>query len=260
MMRSARLFPAPAAPAVLPGQTVASFARLMPYGYPGDCELIDRIYQEWLSPDPTLGQRDRDFHAQPAPRALRAVKAAFQTWLGAAESEVRPRDPTLHLLLLGGGPGRELLEYFQRAAASRVVCTYLDPDPRAIAYAMRVCAPVSARIAFQAANPFGFRTAGTPHLIWAAGVFDHLEESAAIGLLRRLWDMLAPGGRLAATHFLPGHRGRAFLESLGWTVHCRDESQVITLARTAGVPLPAVQIRSESEKILGYLHLEKPGN
>ena len=35
-------------------ETMQGFAYVKPHGYAGDFEIIHRIYQEWLSPDPQL--------------------------------------------------------------------------------------------------------------------------------------------------------------------------------------------------------------
>ncbi len=41
--------------------TVQAFALYKPYGYAGDFEVMDRIYTEWISPDPMLEKWDKFF-------------------------------------------------------------------------------------------------------------------------------------------------------------------------------------------------------
>ena len=170
--------------------TLQGFARVKPHGYPGDYELIDRIYQAWNSPDPALRNWDRYFNAQGAARSLRGCKAYFIRWLGETEVRLSRKFPKLNLLHLGGGPGREILEYFDGATDSRVSCFYTDPDPHAVSYAARVCAPLFSRVTFRISNPLAFEPEFTPHLIWAAGLFDYLDDRNLVSTLRRLWRLL----------------------------------------------------------------------
>ena len=55
-------------PAFTP-QTMQGFVCHRPHGYAGDFEIIDKIYQEWLSPDPHRANWDRFFHWQSAPKS-----------------------------------------------------------------------------------------------------------------------------------------------------------------------------------------------
>ncbi len=51
--------------------TMQGFVIAKPHGYPGDFEVIDRIYQRWVSPHSHLVKWDRYFHTQPATEAVR---------------------------------------------------------------------------------------------------------------------------------------------------------------------------------------------
>jgi extracellular factor (EF) 3-hydroxypalmitic acid methyl ester biosynthesis protein len=226
------------------------------FGYPGDFELLDRIYNGCTCADPALARWDAFFQGQPAIRALRNAKAFFHSWLSQAEADFDNRLPQLRLICPGGGPGRELLEYFTANPGSRVLCTYIDPDPRAVAYAEETCAPVADRIRFQQASPLGFQ-AGEPHLIWACGLFDYLSDLNLVSLLRRLWHLVLPGGRLVSGSFAPGNPSRAYLDLLGWRLHHRDASELVLLARQAGVPGEAIQVKADPEGVYLFLHLDK---
>jgi SAM-dependent methyltransferase len=230
------------------------------HGYPGDWDVVDRIYRHWISPDPDLAKWDRFFQAQAAPRAIRNRKDCFQAWLREAEAKRHAVLPVLCLLHLGGGSGREVVEYFKRAPYSRLLCTFVENDARAIAYAARLCSAVCDRVNFVQANPAGFRPAISPHLIWAAGLCDHLGDDAVAALVRRLWQMLAPGGELVLSSFSPACPTRPYLDVLGWTLHYRDSGHLCALARQAGVSAGATRVSAEPEGSILFLHLEKgPG-
>jgi extracellular factor (EF) 3-hydroxypalmitic acid methyl ester biosynthesis protein len=237
--------------------TMQGFMRVKPHGYAGDFELLDRIYQSWHSPEPALRNWDRFFHAQPAVRAIRSAKDYFGRWLRRAEAERRRTGPRIHLLHLGGGPGRELLEYFIRAPASRVSCISMDPDLQAVAYATRVCAPVKDRVSFWPVNPLACGGTVSPDLIWIGGLFDYLDDGNFVTLLRRLWLLLAPGGELVASNFSPEHPSRAYLELNGWTMILRDATHLAALALQAGIPIPALRIGREAEGVILFLHARR---
>jgi len=237
--------------------TMQGFMRVKPHGYAGDFELLDRIYQRWHSPDPALRNWDQFFQAQPAVRALRGAKDYFGRWLRLAEAERRGAEPMIHLLHLGGGPGRELAEYFARAPESRVSCIYMDPDLRAVAYARRSCAGITGQVSFWPANPLAFGRLASPDLIWVGGLFDYLDDGNFVTLLRRLWLLLAPGGELVASNISPDNPSRAYFELNGWSLIPRDATHLATLAVKAGIPIPALRIGREAEGVILFIHAKR---
>lgn len=83
--------------------TVQGLAFQRPYGYPGDFEVIDRIYTQWLSPQDNLRAWDEYFHAQAAPKAVRNRKRYFHRVLDelavggpSARSQPRKRTREVH--------------------------------------------------------------------------------------------------------------------------------------------------------------------
>jgi len=239
-------------------QTMQGFVRVKPNGYAGDFELIDRIHQEWESPEPELCRWDRYFHTRAAFRAIRNTKEYFFHWLRGAEADLARSEFSPRLVHLGGGPGRELCEYFTRVPESRISCTYLDPDRNAIAYATRICACLApGRVTYRTANPLGFSTAVAPDLIWAGGLLDYLDDRNIVSLLRRLWGLLSPGGKLAASNFSPHNPTRSYMEMNGWRVNPRDASHLADFACRASIPEAAIHVGQELEGVILFLHLSK---
>lgn len=237
-------------------QTMQGFVRIRPHGYPGDFEVIDRIYQEWHSPNPDLVKWDRFFHSRAAPRAVRNRKKYFLAWLSEQEARLS-NHPRLRLLNVGSGPGRDLQEYFVNTPNSRILCTSIDNDARAIAHAATVCKSVSKRVSFRQENALRFRPSESPHLIWSAGLFDYLNDRLFVTLLRRMWRMLAAGGEMVIGNFSPMNSTRGYMEMGGWVLHHRDRAQLETLALKAGVPWEGINISSEAEGINLFSHLRK---
>ena len=81
-------------------ETMQGFAYVKPHGYAGDFEIIHRIYQEWLSPDPHLVKWDYYFHAWQR-LAVRNRMQYFKDLLKNLESKNKDTDKCLNV---GSGP------------------------------------------------------------------------------------------------------------------------------------------------------------
>lgn len=241
--------------AVTSTKTMQGFVWLKPHGYAGDFEVIDRIYQCWISPEPRLAKWDEYFHSQAAPRAVRNRKAYFQSWLRQCE-EQNP-DHEIRVLNIGSGPSRDVFEYLNGYKNSRAFFECVDQEPKAIAYAKNVCRSFLDRIEFHQANALRYRPVRPPHLIWSAGLFDYLNDRIAIALLRRMWRWLPPGGELVIGNFSLVNPTRAWMEVGGWFLQHRSESDLATLARQAGIPNSAIRVNCEPEKVNLFLHAKR---
>ncbi len=93
-------------------QTMQGLAFTKPHGYAGDYEIIDRIYQHWISPSTQLAKWDYYFHAQAAPKAVRARKKYFQDWLTSREGTIEQAN--FRLLDIASGSARDVFEYFSK--------------------------------------------------------------------------------------------------------------------------------------------------
>ena len=242
--------------AVTSTKTMQGFVWMKPHGYTGDFEIIDRIYQCWISPDPRLAKWDEYFHAQAAPRAVRNRKTYFLSWLRSQETQ--NNHDKLRVLNLGSGSGRDVFEYVSRNGISRAVFECVDHDAKAIAYAKSLCAGFLDRIKLHQANALRYQPSSQPYLIWSAGLFDYLNGRLALLLLRRLWRWLPLNGELVIGNFSPANPTRAYMELLGgWSLHYRSEGDLRNLAVRAGIPIGAVQINRERENINLFLHARK---
>lgn len=78
----------------------------------------------------------------------------------------------------------------------------------------------------------GPRAFGDMDLVWCSGLLETLPDPAAAGLVRGLFDMLAPGGTLVLTQFLPTLGEAAFLEAyMDWKMAYRGQAGIFSLVR-----------------------------
>jgi hypothetical protein len=67
--------------------------------------------------------------------------------------------------------------------------------------------------------------------VYAAGLFDYLNASAAIALARRMFEMTNPGGMMLIPNFLAGARDRGYMESfMDWRLIYRDHADMQAMA------------------------------
>ena len=211
-------------------------AFLKPRGYPGDAGILDLIYHAVPLPaDITrLGARVYSHTtSHPACASVRARRDLLARLVDEAATRVeRPR-----ILSVACGHLREA----QRSAAVRdgaLGAFYaLDQDPLSVAllreeHAALGVTPVLGSVRDVLTGRLRFEGLT---LAYAAGLYDYLPTPVAARLTARMFDMLAPGGRLIVANFCPGLRDVGFMESfMAWRLIYRDEAGMREIA--AAVP------------------------
>lgn len=231
-------------------------AREKPLGYAGDHELLARICKNQCTDDPLGACFDQYFLAQSAPEAVRqrTALAAKHLARGALAHPER-----FHVVGVGCGPALEIdqgLKLLADQPALPIRVTLLDLCGEAIATAekrlTRVLPPENIK-AIRENLPrlpqrrHAKKTLDNPDLILCPGLFDYLEHTAAVGLLRLFWQQLAPGGTLLVGNFAPNHATRAYMEWIGnWYLNYRSYEAMVDLADRAEIPTDCLQIGTEA--------------
>jgi len=208
--------------------TVQGFVYQRPHGYAGDYEVIDRIYTHWLSPMEHLRAWDEYFHAQAVPHAVRNRKEFLHTLLDQLADGAQ-------VLNLGSGPGRCMLEWFDRNPSREIHIDCVDMDSNAIGYAQSLNSRHLDRIRFSCQNVLRLRTERRYDLIWAAGLFDYFRDSTFVGVVKRLLPALDDGGRVVIGNFSVDNPTRAYMELGGWCLNHRTPEQLLELMGHAGL-------------------------
>ena len=238
---------------VLTTETMQGFAFQKPHGYPGDYEIMDRIYLEWKSENENLVKWDEFFHFQKAPMAVRNRKQCFLEML-ASFSKKRKE---VRVLNVGSGPGRDMLEFFQDNPDANVYFDCVDFDKDAIKYASRLCSSYLDRISFVNKNAFRFSPVRSYDVIWSAGLFDYLNDKQFVFLLRKLHLCLNPDGELFIGNFSIENPSRKYMELFGkWYLVHRSRQQLFGLATDAGIDSWNVQVFSEPLGVNLFLHVK----
>jgi len=233
-------------------ETMQGLGIRKPYGYAGDFEMIDRIYQYMICENEHVRRWDEYFQSREACKAVRNRKNYFIQLL----NQMVAQHGSLRVLNVGSGPARDVLEY-NAGGNGHVKFDCVDMDPAAIAYAKDVCADVIENITFHNVNIFRYRSEQRYTLIWSAGLFDYLDDRTFIVLARRLIRMLAPGGRLVVGNFSTMNPTRDYMEFGEWFLHHRTPEQLLTLAKACEGDGIASHVDEEPLGVNLFLHIEK---
>ncbi len=214
-----------------------------PRGYAGDAALLDYIYYDQGGVDLTrLTPRGREIYRRnrdaPAPRAVRERRDHLAHLI----DRTVMRNPGARILAVACGHLREGLQSHALAAASlaprssegrsdaELPCHIeaLDQDPRSLEEVARcfrrgvTVRPDTIR------SLLGAPEAGERYdLIYAAGLFDYLNDRTAARLTARLFDRLRPDGELVVANFVPDVADAGYMESyMGWRLLGRTVEQV----------------------------------
>lgn len=231
--------------------TMQGFALNKPHGYAGDFEIMDRIYQHHVSPDPVLANWDRLFHRQAAPKAVRNRKAYFHRLLDHHDAAGSPR-----VLKIGIGPGRSMFEWLSANPSSKAVFDCVEIDPNAVRYAAELNQPFLGRIQFIRKNCLKFQPTQQYELIWAAGIFDYFDDATFLQMMQRLLAAVTSGGELVVGNFADTSPSRPSMEfGLEWILHHRSANQLVALAMQCGVPRERIAIGCEELGVNLFLHI-----
>lgn len=237
-------------------ETMQGFAYCKPHGYPGDYEMIDKIYQEHHTNNPNLIRWDQYFHAQSAPKAVRNRKEYFLRLLSNLEKSSNDGEP-LQILNVACGPARDLFEFLDNSNG-KVMFDCIEYDQNAINYARELCSNYLDYINFMKANALKFKTQKRYKLIWSAGLFDYFEDKTFISLINRFNNFLDEEGELVIGNFSEKNNTKNYMEIMGaWYLNHRDENKLMSLALQCGIDRDNIRISQESEGVNLFLHIKR---
>lgn len=206
--------------------TRRAFAR--PRGYPGDAETLDLIYGcgQLSEPLSALGAALYGYELQMT--AAQSVRGRREL-LAALIDEVCAENSEARILSIACGHLREA----ERSAAVRTgtfgAFYALDQDQESLDLVERAHASRGVTTVRSSVRSLITRTTALESLdlVYAAGLYDYLEEPIAARLTSRMFDMLRSGGRLVVANFASTLRDAAFMDAfMDWSLIYRTEDEV----------------------------------
>ena len=242
-----------------------------PLGYPGDFEIMNQVY-DWER----VGANAYDMLLHrvglDVAECIKTRMEVVRAQIGETVAEKTGDRPT-RILSLGCGSAREIETYLSKkhGAASRAEFTLIDQEHCALDYAYRKSYPhivkADGRFRLQCLQMSfidvlrgtgGLASLPPQELIYSVGLIDYLTDRRAAGLVRRLYDLLVPGGLLIA-----GNMNETALSNLwpmefiaDWTLYYRTDAQM--LAWTTGLDPANAWTETEPTGRVRLLFVRKP--
>ena len=240
--------------------TRRSFSK--PRGYAGDAVLIDYIYgiphrEHELTDATALGRWMCNYASNTmAPRGVRRRMYLIAELIDLVCTERRDA----RILSIASGHMRELqISHAVRAGVAGEIVAF-DQDDQSLAEVQAADGSSVLRCVSGSVSRLivGRHDFADFDLVYAAGLFDYLEERAARRLVETMFAMLRPGGRLLVANFLPGIYDLGFMESfMGWDLIYRNPQQIVALADGIRDAAESCAYFEESERNIGFLLVKK---
>jgi len=239
---------------VLNLDTLYGYTYHKPMGYAGDYMLIEKMYQQYISPDPRCQKWDTYYHNHEATKAVRNRKTYFVKLM----EELCARKPSpMQVLILGSGPATDVHEFFTRNPNASVTFDCLDIDQRAIDYASDKNKEFLPKINFIRMNVLRFNPDKKYDLIWSAGLFDYLNDRLFIGLINRFKTNLKADGQMVIGNFSTENPTQRVMEVMGeWFLNHRSHQHLVKLAVAGGIPNKYIFVDKEPLGINLFLKLK----
>ncbi len=241
-----------------------------PLGYPGDFEIMNQVY-DWQR----VGANAYEMLLH---RLGLEVAECIKTRMEVVRSDIasvissQQADRVTRILSLGCGSAREVETYLakHRAVSPRAEFTLIDQEKRALDYAYRAayphllrdeercrvnCLHMSFTDILRGTN--GLSALPPQDLVYSVGLLDYLTDRRAASLVRRLYDLLAPGGLM-----IIGNMNETSLSNLwpmefltDWSLYYRTDAQM--LAWAAGLDAERAWTQTEPTERVRLLYLRK---
>jgi extracellular factor (EF) 3-hydroxypalmitic acid methyl ester biosynthesis protein len=206
-----------------------------PRGYAGDAVMLDYIYgreELWPEPDATpLGRAIfRYTTAAPASEGVRCRREFVAEFLDRMTESL----PHPHVLSVAAGHLREaaLSSAVRRRRLGRFVA--LDSDAQSLKEVVACYGPYGVETCHADLRKLlaGRSGLGQFDLVYSTGLFDYLHETTGRRLVRNLFEILNPGGRLLVANFLPEIRDIGYMETfMDWNLVYRTRHDMLELTR-----------------------------
>lgn len=230
-----------------------------PRGYPGDFETVEYIVRaENHAEDPVarsceayalsraIAQQHRNKVQHQAARIIRTMVA-------------NPGRTRIASIACGSCPDlRSLLPQLPDLAGE---IWLNDLDRGAIDFSRTALRPIETKCHFRQSDAITFARRlprDAFDLVLAGGLFDYLDERAAVLLIRMAYMALAPGGTFFFTNIASGNPYRTLIEYFGdWTLKERSEEQMLAFCEAAGISRSNVSIRREETGLALLIEVTK---
>ncbi|RMF37546.1 MAG: hypothetical protein D6753_17365 [Planctomycetota bacterium] len=259
LLRAAQAYFRQATEATLGQSWFAHRARTKPSGFPGDYDMLLKIYQR-QTPARGLGSYlDLCLMDVELARAVRGRLKAVREFL---INELHEREQQARILDVASGPCQEFMDWPMKAESIEVLA--MDSDPAALDYVRQTVIPAVDPVRFEAVRYNALRTRkadatirnfGRFDVMYSVGLADYLTDDLLVDLLAAWHDSLTDDGVMyIAFKDTERYDKTPYQWHLDWFFYQRTVQDVLRLYERAGFDTARIDTwRDESGIIVNFV-------
>ncbi|MBU0505784.1 MAG: class I SAM-dependent methyltransferase [bacterium] len=211
-----------------------------PLGYAGDYVMMNYYYNDKYEGNSSYEMLLHRYTLElPIARAHINRKAYFKQRL---KETIQQKPALARITSFGCGPAQEIIEFLQEnRTLNNVLFNCVDIEPSALQHIKEklknISVSESCRVVFHNLNILSIvRRSGVDEnlkdqdFIYAAGLFDYLEDKIARAVLKGMYSLLSNSGTLIIVNVHKKHNSRAYMELLGeWYLNLRNDKDLLLL-------------------------------
>lgn len=236
-----------------------------PRGYPGDAGLLDLIYRHADAQPVVAASSDtgRDVYGFTNDTSVCEAVRQRRKLLAERIDRIAAARPGAEMLAVACGHLREaeISVAMRGGRIGRFIATDQDLDSLRVVegYREHVSPAIEARKLSVRDFISGRHDLGTFDFVYAAGLYDYLDDRIAMRLTRRLFSLLKPGGTLLVANFLTGCMEVPYMEVfMDWHLLYRTEAEIKAFAsEISDVDLADVTYYQDARNCIGYMELQR---
>ncbi len=222
-------------------------SNLKPRGYNGDSEMMRMIYQNDYLGNTTFGKILHKFSMdQPAAQSVRNRRTEIVKKYYSVRQNIKVNpDEKIRILTVACGPAVEIRDILKsKEDCESLHFSLLDQDEKALSEAVSLINVVERSfltkvsldiikesVRIMLINPDFINRWGSFHFIYSMGLFDYLTAPVASAVLKKLYELLTPGGEMVIGNLNPSNPSRRFMEYWhDWKIIYRTEDEFLELA------------------------------
>ena len=240
---------------ILNDNTLIGHGFVKPFGYPGDFNLIDKIYNFEVNSDSRYRNWDLFFQNQPGANAVRNRKDFFLDYC----KTLTIKKKNSKVLILGSGPASDVYEFLDNYFGNnKISFDLIDFDQAAIDFSMKKNEKFNGAVTYNKINALRFNSYKLYDLIWSAGLFDYFKDKHFTFLIRKYFNCLTEDGEMVISNFSTKNPTKRLMEVLSdWYLNLRTESDLYRIASAANVDNELVTVEKEPLGINLFLKIRK---
>ncbi len=240
---------------VLNENTLIGHGFRKPFGYPGDFNLINSIYDFHVNKDEKYSKWDVFFQTQPGAIAVRNRKDYF---ISHCKKMIARKSGDIKVLILGSGPATDVYEFLNNNPEGKITFDLIDFDQNAIDFSRRKNEKFNGAISYNRINVLRYKPFKTYDLIWSAGLFDYFKDKHFVFLIQKYINFLAEDGDYIISNFSTGNPTKRLMEVLSdWYLNHRSQEDLLDIALRACIDKKFVTIDTEPLGVNLFLRIRK---